>query len=191
MRSIAFADRSTQAAARSRPGSRPWGMPATLKRRSPITTPGLRGSPKKFPHSELRSRRAPGIFCFCISTARRRRGRRTGFLLGRGLILRAVGAYGLPHCLRLTVGTEEANRLVAAALKDFVVSKAARVPDGLGTPLSEPLFQRLALIGMGLIGSSLAHVCRRKGLAREIAAADTSAAVRETVKELALADRGL
>jgi histidinol-phosphate aminotransferase len=42
------------------------------------------------------------------------------FLLDRGLILRAVGAYGLPHCLRLTVGTEEANRLVAATLKDFV-----------------------------------------------------------------------
>jgi histidinol-phosphate aminotransferase len=42
------------------------------------------------------------------------------FLLGRGLILRAVGAYGLPHCLRLTVGTEEANHLVVAALKDFV-----------------------------------------------------------------------
>jgi histidinol-phosphate aminotransferase len=42
------------------------------------------------------------------------------FLLGRGLILRAVGAYGLPHCLRLTVGTEEANRLVVAALKDYV-----------------------------------------------------------------------
>ncbi len=42
------------------------------------------------------------------------------FLLGRGLILRAVGAYGLPQCLRLTVGTEEANCLVAAALKDFV-----------------------------------------------------------------------
>ncbi|MGH6821498.1 MAG: pyridoxal phosphate-dependent aminotransferase, partial [Methylocella sp.] len=42
------------------------------------------------------------------------------FLLDRGLILRAVGAYGLPHCLRLTVGTAEANRLVVAALKDFV-----------------------------------------------------------------------
>ncbi|MGH6794064.1 MAG: aminotransferase class I/II-fold pyridoxal phosphate-dependent enzyme, partial [Methylocella sp.] len=42
------------------------------------------------------------------------------FLLDRGLILRPVGVYGLPHCLRLTVGTEEANRLVAAALKDFV-----------------------------------------------------------------------
>jgi histidinol-phosphate aminotransferase len=41
------------------------------------------------------------------------------FLTRRGLILRAVSAYGLPHCLRLTVGTEEANCLVAAALKDF------------------------------------------------------------------------
>jgi histidinol-phosphate aminotransferase len=42
------------------------------------------------------------------------------FLLGRGLILRPVGAYGLPHCLRLTVGTGEANHLVVAALKDFI-----------------------------------------------------------------------
>jgi cyclohexadieny/prephenate dehydrogenase len=63
------------------------------------------------------------------------------------------------------------------------------VPDGLGGPLSEPLFQRLALIGMGLIGSSLARVCRRKGLAREIIATDSSSAVRARVTELALADR--
>jgi histidinol-phosphate aminotransferase len=41
------------------------------------------------------------------------------FLSERGLVLRAVGAYGLPDCLRLTVGTEEANRLVVTALKDF------------------------------------------------------------------------
>jgi len=41
------------------------------------------------------------------------------FLTSRGLILRAVGAYGLPNCLRLTVGTEDANRLVVAALGDF------------------------------------------------------------------------
>ena len=46
------------------------------------------------------------------------------FLLCRGLILRAVGAYGLPQCLRLTVGTEEANYLVAATLKDFVASES-------------------------------------------------------------------
>ncbi len=42
------------------------------------------------------------------------------FLIARGIILRGVGAYGLPDCLRLTVGTEEANRLVAAALRDFM-----------------------------------------------------------------------
>ena len=44
------------------------------------------------------------------------------FLRERGLILRPVGSYGFPNSLRLTVGTEEANRLVAAALKDFMAS---------------------------------------------------------------------
>jgi histidinol-phosphate aminotransferase len=42
------------------------------------------------------------------------------FLGERGLILRRVEAYGLPHALRLSVGTEEANRLVAQALQDFM-----------------------------------------------------------------------
>jgi histidinol-phosphate aminotransferase len=42
------------------------------------------------------------------------------FLTKRGLILRAVGAYKLPNCLRMTVGGEEANRLVVQALKDFL-----------------------------------------------------------------------
>jgi len=42
------------------------------------------------------------------------------FLSSRGLVLRAVASYGLPDALRLTVGTEEANRLVVAALKDFM-----------------------------------------------------------------------
>jgi histidinol-phosphate aminotransferase len=42
------------------------------------------------------------------------------FLTQRGLILRRVAGYGLPNCLRMTVGTEEANRLVVAALKEFM-----------------------------------------------------------------------
>jgi len=41
-------------------------------------------------------------------------------LTARGLILRQVGAYGLPHALRMSVGTEEANRLVVATLADFM-----------------------------------------------------------------------
>ncbi|MEJ0095627.1 MAG: histidinol-phosphate transaminase [Methylocella sp.] len=47
------------------------------------------------------------------------------FLTSRGLILRAVGAYGLPSCLRLTVGTEEANRLVTATLGEFLSQGSA------------------------------------------------------------------
>ncbi|WP_410055028.1 histidinol-phosphate transaminase [Microvirga sp. Mcv34] len=42
------------------------------------------------------------------------------FLSGRGLILRRIDAYGLPDALRLTVGDEEANSLVVAALRDFL-----------------------------------------------------------------------
>jgi histidinol-phosphate aminotransferase len=47
------------------------------------------------------------------------------FLTARGLILRQVGAYGLPHALRMSVGTEEANRLVVAALAEFLGRPAA------------------------------------------------------------------
>jgi cyclohexadieny/prephenate dehydrogenase len=61
------------------------------------------------------------------------------------------------------------------------------VPDGLGAPLPAPLFERIALIGMGLIGSSLARVCQRKGLAREIVAADASPQVRAEAADLGLA----
>ena len=42
------------------------------------------------------------------------------FLTARGLILRQVGAYKLPHALRMSVGTEEANRLVVQALAEFL-----------------------------------------------------------------------
>ncbi|MGI9399637.1 MAG: histidinol-phosphate transaminase [Rhizobiaceae bacterium] len=42
------------------------------------------------------------------------------FLIGRGYVLRTVGAYGLPDALRMTIGTEEANRGVVAALGEFL-----------------------------------------------------------------------
>ncbi len=42
------------------------------------------------------------------------------FLTQRGLILRALKNYKLPHSLRMTIGTEEANRLVIEALKEFM-----------------------------------------------------------------------
>jgi histidinol-phosphate aminotransferase len=44
------------------------------------------------------------------------------FLTSRGLILRQVGAYKLPHALRMSVGSEEANRLAIETLKEFLGS---------------------------------------------------------------------
>lgn len=42
------------------------------------------------------------------------------FLTARGLILRRLEPYHLPGALRLTIGTEEANRKVVAALQEFL-----------------------------------------------------------------------
>jgi histidinol-phosphate aminotransferase len=43
-------------------------------------------------------------------------------LRGRGLIVRAVGGYGLPQCLRITVGTVEECDLVIEALSAFMAA---------------------------------------------------------------------
>ncbi len=44
------------------------------------------------------------------------------YLTARGYILRRVAGYGFPNALRMTVGTEEANRGVVAALTEFLKS---------------------------------------------------------------------
>jgi cyclohexadieny/prephenate dehydrogenase len=56
---------------------------------------------------------------------------------------------------------------------------------------SAPLFNRLALIGVGLIGSSIARAARAQGAVREIAASARSDATRRRVAELGLADQVL
>ena len=48
------------------------------------------------------------------------------FLSSHGLVLRAVGAYGLPDCLRLTIGPDEANLKVVATLGAFMSGNTAR-----------------------------------------------------------------
>ena len=54
---------------------------------------------------------------------------------------------------------------------------------------ASPLYNRLALIGVGLIGSSIAHAARAQGTVREIVATARSAATRQRVAELGLADQ--
>jgi cyclohexadieny/prephenate dehydrogenase len=55
----------------------------------------------------------------------------------------------------------------------------------------KPLFRRVAIVGFGLIGSSVARVLRRDGLAGEIVACDASAEARARVLALGIADRAL
>jgi len=66
----------------------------------------------------------PSVANFLLIHFPETKGRTAGdadaFLTARGLILRQVGAYKLPNALRMSVGTEEANRLVVAALKEFL-----------------------------------------------------------------------
>jgi len=52
-----------------------------------------------------------------------------------------------------------------------------------------PLFQRLALIGFGLIGGSIARAARAQGLAGEIVVTARSPATRARVQELGVVDR--
>ncbi len=54
--------------------------------------------------------------------------------------------------------------------------------------LDRPVFERLTIIGLGLIGSSIARAARRTKAARTIVAADISTAVCDRVRELGIAD---
>ncbi|HEY8564293.1 MAG TPA: prephenate/arogenate dehydrogenase family protein [Beijerinckiaceae bacterium] len=58
----------------------------------------------------------------------------------------------------------------------------------LGPPLAEPLFRRLAIVGFGLIGSSIARAARQMNLADAIVAIDRDPAVLERVRALGIAD---
>lgn len=46
------------------------------------------------------------------------------FLLERGIVMRQVGNYKLPNALRMSIGTEEANRATIAALGEFLKREA-------------------------------------------------------------------
>ncbi len=54
--------------------------------------------------------------------------------------------------------------------------------------MTEPMFDRIALVGIGLIGSSLARVIRREGLAKHIAISTRSPQTLKRAEELGLGD---
>ena len=52
------------------------------------------------------------------------------------------------------------------------------------------MFERVALIGIGLIGSSISHAMQRKGLAKEIVGSARTKATLKTALKLGLIDKG-
>ncbi len=54
--------------------------------------------------------------------------------------------------------------------------------------MAEPVFRRLAVIGLGLIGTSVVRAARLYGLAGAVVVSDASQAVRSRVRELGIAD---
>ena len=74
----------------------------------------------------------------------------------------------------MTVGTEEAEPAGGDA--------AGRIHGGMS------MFDKIAIIGLGLIGSSIAHAARRGGLAKEIAGHDASADVLDRAGKIGFCD---
>ncbi|MFC7398223.1 prephenate/arogenate dehydrogenase family protein [Chelatococcus sp. GCM10030263] len=62
------------------------------------------------------------------------------------------------------------------------------MPERLAPPLAEPLVGRLALIGLGLIGSSIARAAQHLKLADRLVVSDASPEVRARVRVLGIAD---
>jgi cyclohexadieny/prephenate dehydrogenase len=58
----------------------------------------------------------------------------------------------------------------------------------LGPPRAVPQFERVAIVGFGLIGSSIARAARHLNLVRKIVAIDFDEAVLERVRALEIAD---
>ncbi|WP_291003703.1 prephenate/arogenate dehydrogenase family protein [Hyphomicrobium sp.] len=56
--------------------------------------------------------------------------------------------------------------------------------------MTQAMFERVALIGVGLIGSSISHAMRRRGLAKEIVGSARTKATLATALSLGLIDKG-
>src|ERR1700761_2779111 len=65
-----------------------------------------------------------------------------------------------------------------------------RLPSSCGRPVAEPLFQRLTLLGVGLIGSSVARIARQRGdIAGQVVVNARTQQTLDRVTELGFADR--
>ena len=62
------------------------------------------------------------------------------------------------------------------------------MPDPLGAPLSAPLFPKIAIVGLGLIGASLCRAIVQRGIAGTLVGIDADPVVRGRAQAIGLAD---
>ncbi len=104
-------------------------------------------------------------------------------LLRLGVIVRPMGFYRFPRHIRVTVGTREECRRFVTALERVLLQRRSGGPPAAPQPavdpgsdteagatrsVARPPIGTLAVIGVGLIGGSLALAAKRAGLAGRI-----------------------
>jgi hypothetical protein len=94
-------------------------------------------------------------------------------LLRRGVIVRPIANYGLPNHLRVSIGLPEENARFIEALR----AGARR------------MIERLAIIGVGLIGGSLARALRSRRAVGEVVGCGRALPNLERAVELGVIDR--
>ncbi len=76
-------------------------------------------------HAGIRVWPSEGNFILADFGAAEQAGAANAALKGRGVIVRAMGGYGLPHCLRITIGTAEECALAADILAAFMAQQSS------------------------------------------------------------------
>ena len=95
------------------------------RRRARTTGPGCPGSSASSAALGLRAYPSLGNFLLVEfpDGAGRNAAAANAYLEAEGVIPRQMGAYGLPDCLRISIGLEEENRRLVAALAGFVAGR--------------------------------------------------------------------
>jgi phosphoglycerate dehydrogenase-like enzyme len=97
------------------------------------------------------------------------------------IIQRRVEEYSLRLALLMTIGAGENNLALREALEAFMGAEGSVL-------WSRPLFDTIAVIGLGLIGSSVARGLKARELARRLVGYDISEDVRARASKLGFCD---
>ena len=83
-----------------------------------------------------------------------------------GVIVRPLAGFGMPDCVRVTIGLPEENERLVKTLARIRGERVSAV------------VERVAVVGLGLLGGSVALAARSRGVAREVVGATRSAEAR-------------